>query len=94
VVLHADCSYCILDIARNLSECADLTASLIFYARGGGYFIFAIITCIVVNFAGGIAIDSAALSSRAGARKRVLITGIIFDLGILARWKYAGFTSR
>ena len=66
-------------------------ASLIFYAWGAGSFVFVLVACIVVNFAVGITIDSEALASRARARKWVLISGIIFDLGILAIWKYAGF---
>jgi alginate O-acetyltransferase complex protein AlgI len=69
-------------------------ASLIFYAWGGGFFVLVLIACIVVNFAVGIAIDSANLAERANARKLVLVAAIIFDLGILATWKYAGFASR
>ena len=69
-------------------------ASLIFYAWGAGSFVFVLVACIVVNFVVGIAIDSATLASRARARKWVLIAAIIFDLGILAIWKYAGFASR
>ena len=69
-------------------------ASLIFYAWGAGSFVVVLVACIVVNFAVGIAIDGATLASRARARKWVLIAAIIFDLGILAIWKYAGFASR
>jgi alginate O-acetyltransferase complex protein AlgI len=69
-------------------------ASLIFYAWGAGSFVLVLVTCIVVNFAVGIAVDSAALADRAKARKLVLIAAIVFDLGILAIWKYAGFASR
>jgi alginate O-acetyltransferase complex protein AlgI len=68
--------------------------SLVFYAWGAGSFVFVLVACIVVNFVVGIAIDSATLSSRARARKWVLIAAVIFDLGVLAIWKYAGFASR
>src|ERR1700743_3146807 len=67
--------------------------SLVFYAWGAGSFVFVLVACIVVNFVVGIAIDSATLSSRAIARKWVLIATVIFNLGVLAIWKYASFAS-
>ncbi|HEX7323124.1 MAG TPA: MBOAT family protein [Mycobacterium sp.] len=68
--------------------------SLVFYAWGAGSFVLVLIVCIIVNFTIGIALDSATLSSKAGARRWMLVAGVIFDLGVLATWKYAGFASR
>jgi alginate O-acetyltransferase complex protein AlgI len=93
VVFHAGCSYCILDIAGAFRNGLISVASLIFYSWGAGAFVFGLLTCIVVNFAVGIAIDSAALASRPRARKWVLTAAVVLDLGILAIWKYAGFAS-
>lgn len=68
--------------------------SLFFYAWGAGSFVFVLSTCIVFNFVVGIAIDSASLATRARARKWLLAAAVIFDLGVLAIWKYAGFASQ
>ncbi len=69
-------------------------ASLFFYAWGAGPYVFLLLSCIAVNYAAGLAVDSARLADRRGARKAVLVAAIVFDLGILAIWKYAGFASR
>ena len=68
--------------------------SLIFYTWGAGPYVFLLLSAIVVNYAAGIAIDSDRLADQARARRAVLLTAVIWDLGILAIWKYAGFASR
>jgi alginate O-acetyltransferase complex protein AlgI len=81
-------------LPRNFRNVLISIASLVFYTWGAGSFVVVLVACIVVNFAAGIAVDSTTLSSRLKARKWVLIAAVIFDLGILAIWKYAGFASR
>jgi alginate O-acetyltransferase complex protein AlgI len=68
--------------------------SLIFYTWGAGAYVFLLLSAIVVNYVAGIAIDSDRLADQARARRAVLLTAVIWDLGILAIWKYAGFASR
>jgi alginate O-acetyltransferase complex protein AlgI len=68
--------------------------SLIFYTWGAGAYVFLLLSAIVVNFAAGIVIDSERLADRPGARRAALLSAVIWDLGILGIWKYAGFASR
>ncbi len=68
--------------------------SLIFYTWGAGAYVFLLLSAIVVNFAAGIIIDGDRLADRPGARRAALLTAVIWDLGILGIWKYAGFASR
>src|SRR5690348_13517503 len=68
-------------------------ASLIFYAWGAGSFVLLLLACIAVNYAAGILIDSTWAKMRRGSRRGVLISALVFDVGILAIWKYAGFLS-
>lgn len=69
-------------------------ASLAFYTLGAGEFTVLLLSCIVVNYAAGLAVDSERLRGRRAARRLVLGAVVVFDLGILAVWKYAGFASR
>jgi alginate O-acetyltransferase complex protein AlgI len=66
-------------------------ASLAFYTWGAGEFVFLLLACMAVNYAAGILIDTEYAKQRARMRKAVLIAAILFDIGILATWKYAGF---
>src|SRR5829696_1909161 len=68
--------------------------SLIFYTWGAGPYTFLLLSAILVNFAAGIAIDSDRLADRPGARRATLLAAVVWDLGILAIWKYAGFASQ
>ena len=68
-------------------------ASLGLYAFGGGSFVLGLIAVMVVNFAAGIVLDSAPLSTRPGARKALLVATVLADLSVLAVWKYAGFAA-
>jgi len=69
-------------------------ASLVFYTLGAGSFTLLLLGCIVVNYAAGLAVDSERLRGRTGARRALLVSVVVVDLGILAVWKYAGFASR
>ncbi|HZC53251.1 MAG TPA: MBOAT family O-acyltransferase, partial [Mycobacterium sp.] len=69
-------------------------ASLTFYVYGAGSFIFALVACIAVNFAAGIGVDAERFAERPRARRAILAGAIVFDLSVLAVWKYAGFATR
>jgi len=82
-------------------------ASLVFYAWGGGAFVLLLLGCMVVNFSAGLLVDTGrsevALEgappqpprlASASARRGVLVAAVVFDLGILAVWKYGGFATR
>ncbi|SDZ41417.1 MBOAT family O-acyltransferase [Herbiconiux ginsengi] len=66
-------------------------SSLLFYTWGAGEFVFLLLACMAVNYAAGIAIDAEWSKRQLRARKWILIGAIVFDIGILATWKYAGF---
>lgn len=63
-----------------------LFASLVFYAWGEPYFVLLMIVSIIVNWVIGKGI------ARFEAQKHILLAaGIIFNLGVLGYYKYAGF---
>jgi alginate O-acetyltransferase complex protein AlgI len=68
--------------------------SLVFYTWGAGPYTFLLLSAILVNFAAGIAIDSDRVADRPGLRRGALLAAVIWDLGILAVWKYGGFASQ
>lgn len=84
---------CYLIFPRRWRNGLIAVSSLLFYAWGAGEFVYLLIACMVVNFAAGIAIDSLWGLERPGRRRGVLIAAIVFDVAILAIWKYAGFLS-
>lgn len=64
-----------------------LIASLLFYAWGEPFFVFLMILSIIVNWLVGMGIGKCE-----GKLKRLILTlGIVFDLGFLGYYKYAGF---
>ena len=69
-------------------------ASLVFYTWGAGPYVFLLLSCIAVNYVAGLAVDSLRLAERPESRKAVVVGAIVFDLAVLAVWKYAGFASR
>ena len=69
-------------------------ASLGLYSVGGGSFVLGLVAVMVVNFAAGIAMDSAALTARPRARTALLVATVLADLSVLAVWKYAGFAAQ
>lgn len=69
-------------------------ASLVFYTWGTGAYTALLLSAIVVNYTAGIAVDSSRLRERPGARRSVLLAAVMWDLGILVVWKYAGFAAQ
>lgn len=68
--------------------------SLLFYTWGAGAYTFLLLSAIAVNYAAGLAIDSTRYAANPRARRTVLVSAVVWDLGILAIWKYAGFASQ
>ncbi|WAL66151.1 MBOAT family protein [Amycolatopsis cynarae] len=68
-------------------------ASLFFYASGAGAFTLLLLTCMVVNFVAGRALEPTAWGMKPNRRRRLLIAVICFDVAILVIWKYAGFAT-
>lgn len=72
--------------------------SLVFYAWGAGAFTFLLLACIVVNYSAGILLDDEPATERGAVqtltRRSVLTAAVVFDVSVLAIWKYAGFASR
>jgi alginate O-acetyltransferase complex protein AlgI len=69
-------------------------ASLLFYTWGAGPYTFLLLSAIAVNYGAGLAIDAERHADRPRLRQAVLYTAVLWDLGILAIWKYAGFASQ
>ncbi|TVT55744.1 MBOAT family protein [Amycolatopsis rhizosphaerae] len=68
-------------------------ASLFFYASGAGAFTLLLLTCMVVNFLVGRALEPTAWGMKPKQRRKLLIAVICFDVAILVIWKYAGFAT-
>jgi alginate O-acetyltransferase complex protein AlgI len=65
--------------------------SLVFYVWGAGSFVFVLLACIAFNYVSGQQVEPTRPGSTERYRKRWLIATIIFDVGILAVWKYGTF---
>ncbi|RJQ78437.1 MBOAT family protein [Pseudonocardiaceae bacterium YIM PH 21723] len=67
-------------------------ASLVFYAGGAGSMTVLLLACITVNFIVGLKLepDEWDIGNR---RRKWLIGVLIFNVGILVLWKYAGFAT-
>ena len=61
--------------------------SLIFYAWGEPAYVFLMLASVVVNYFVGLAIDR----NKEKRRKTALVVGLVFNLGVLATFKYASF---
>ena len=68
-----------------------LIGSLMFYAWGEPRFVFIMLGSILVNYAAGLAISKWQDCGRGHFKQGILILTLIFDLGILAIFKYLGF---
>ncbi len=66
-------------------------SSLAFYAYGAKGQVITLLVCITINYLAGIAIDRADTDR---ARNTALALVVVFDVGMLGYWKYAGFLSR
>ena len=68
--------------------------SLIFYTSGAGSSVLLLLTCMVVNFAAGTALEPDDWDLRTAGRRRKLLIGVVgFDVAVLVVWKYAGFAT-
>jgi alginate O-acetyltransferase complex protein AlgI len=67
-----------------------LIASLIFYAKGGGWLTWLILGSIAFNYQLAIAVDRARRLDESRAR-RLLAAAVVVNLGILGIFKYANF---
>ena len=68
--------------------------SLVFYATGAGAFTLLLLTCMVVNYAAGPALEPDPWHPHLQRRRRWLLIAVVtFDLSILLIWKYAGFAT-
>src|SRR5256885_2434714 len=68
-------------------------ASLIFYAAGAGASTLLLLTCMVVNFLAGPALEPDEWDIQSKRRRLVLIGVLVFDVAVLVVWKYAGFAT-
>jgi alginate O-acetyltransferase complex protein AlgI len=68
-------------------------ASLVFYAVGAGPTTLLLLTCMLVNYVMGPALEPDDWDLEPRRRRRLLIGVIGFDLAVLIVWKYAGFAS-
>lgn len=81
--------YFIFSFSRVMQNMWLLVVSLLFYAWGEPAFVFILIGSILVNWICGLLID--AFDKKKRARKTVLVLNIIFNIGILAVFKYTNF---
>ena len=72
------------------ANCLLLVASVLFYAKGGGGFTWLMLASITFNYWMAIAVDRAAQTSDAQAR-RVLAAAVAINLVVLGWFKYANF---
>lgn len=76
-------------LPKQLSNLFLLLASLFFYAWGEPVMVLLMVASIIVNWLVGYGID------RFEAQKKwILLLGIVFDLGALGYYKYAGFFAK
>ncbi|WP_344952451.1 MBOAT family protein [Sphaerisporangium flaviroseum] len=85
-------AYCLLPPRRRNAVVA--AASLVFYTWGAGPYVLLLLAAVAVNYVAGLALGSARLRDRPGARRGVLLAAVGWDVAVLAVWKYAGFASR
>lgn len=68
-----------------------LIASLVFYAWGEPVYIVLMLLSVVFNFVAGKEIDEARKNGEPKKAKNALIRAVIFNIAVLAFFKYAGF---
>ncbi|HKS48492.1 MAG TPA: MBOAT family protein [Amycolatopsis sp.] len=84
----------VLVLPRSWRNGVVAVGSLIFYASGAGAFTLLLLTCMVVNFLAGTALEPNRWDLQDRRRRMVLTSVIGFDIGILVIWKYAGFATQ
>jgi alginate O-acetyltransferase complex protein AlgI len=70
-----------------------LVASVLFYTYGSGILVLLLATSIVVNFVLGNVIERSRDAGDARRAQLVLAVAVVFNVGLLAVFKYAGFAS-
>jgi alginate O-acetyltransferase complex protein AlgI len=75
-------------VPRRLRNSVLLVASLVFYAWGGVSYTLILAGSIVLNYFMGLAIGK---TQHEAGRKKLLITGIVLNIVLLAVFKYTGF---
>jgi alginate O-acetyltransferase complex protein AlgI len=85
----------VLIVPRGWRNGVIAVASLVFYAAGAGATTLLLLSCMVVNFLAGFALEPLAgeLPQRSQARKMLLICVIGVDVGALFVWKYTNFAT-
>ncbi|MDY7105984.1 MAG: MBOAT family protein [Actinomycetota bacterium] len=74
--------------ARNV---ALLVASLVFYTWGGGTLVFLLLTTIGANYVFGLMAARGIHEERPALRRWALVGSVVFNVGMLAWFKYANF---
>ena len=74
-------------IKNEYSNALLMAASILFYAWGEPYLVLLMVLSILVNYALGLAISKA----KGSFRRLPLIAAVIFNIGALGYYKYAGF---
>lgn len=67
--------------------------SLLFYATGAGAYTLLLLVCMALNFLAGPLLEPDEHDARRAQRRRLLIAVVVFDVAVLAVWKYAGFAT-
>jgi alginate O-acetyltransferase complex protein AlgI len=67
--------------------------SLVFYASGAGAMTLLLLSCIVVNYLAGPALEPDPWDLSRTPRKRLLMAVVAFNVAMLVVWKYAGFAT-
>jgi alginate O-acetyltransferase complex protein AlgI len=83
----------VLLVPRSWRNGVVAAASLVFYAVGAGPTTLLLLTCMLVNYVMGPALEPDDWDLEPRRRRRLLIGVIGFDLAVLIVWKYAGFAS-
>ena len=68
-------------------------ASLVFYLIGAGATTLLLVVCMAVNYLAGMRLEPDEWDPRPGRRRLLLTWVLVFDVGMLVVWKYAGFAT-
>jgi alginate O-acetyltransferase complex protein AlgI len=68
-------------------------ASLVFYAWGAHAFVFVFMASIAINYLAGRMIGHLREQRRDGTARRVMWSAVVFDVALLATWKYTVFAT-